>query len=296
MVVMTETYSLSHRVGDKKAIEYLAGAGFDALDYTMYWAPEGSPVFGEQYKEYARELLETAQRCRIPFLQAHAPFGYPFEDGEEEWKKLYGRILRSMEFASLLGAKIIVVHPIVCLPQIDQKAYNLEFFRSLAPLCRQLHIRVALENMWGTDRRRGCIVSNVCSLGRELAEYVDALGEYTDEAGERYFTACLDVGHSAIVGEEPADAVRALGSRLGTVHIHDNDYREDSHMLPFTGELDWKSLMEALKNVDYRGPLNLEVLDFAARFPEELLEEACGFTCRVGRYLAGLGEGGNGRS
>ncbi len=283
MVVMTETYSLGHRIGEEKAIEYLAIAGFDALDYTMYWAPEDSPVFGEHYKEYARHLLEVAERCHISFLQAHAPFGYPFEDGEKEREKLYAQIRRSIEFASLLGAETIVVHPIVCPPQVDQKAYNMEFFRSLLPLCRRFHICVALENMWGTDKRRGCIIPNVCSFGRDLAEYVD-------ELGDEHFTACLDVGHSAIVGEEPSDAIRALGSRLGTVHIHDNNYREDSHMLPFAGNLDWKAIAKALKEVHYQGPLNLEVLDFTERFPEDFLREACRFTFQVARYLADLCE------
>lgn len=98
--------------------------------------------------------------------------------------------------------------------------------------------------MFGHDDRRHVMLANVCSYGEQLAEYYDALDP-------RYFTVCLDLGHSGLVGDDAAHAIRALGHRrLTALHVHDNNYMEDLHMPPFTCKLDWKAIAQALHDIN----------------------------------------------
>ena len=57
---------------------------------------------------------------------------------------------------------------------------------------------------------------------------------------------CLDLGHAHItVGA--AEAVATLGSRIASVHLHDNHGTKDEHLWPGDGTIDWPGAAEALK-------------------------------------------------
>ncbi len=57
--------------------------------------------------------------------------------------------------------------------------------------------------------------------------------------------ACLDVGHAAIA-EDPIAAIRMLGDRLVTTHLHDNHGAEDDHLSLGDGVLNWGAIALAL--------------------------------------------------
>jgi sugar phosphate isomerase/epimerase len=57
---------------------------------------------------------------------------------------------------------------------------------------------------------------------------------------------CLDLGHAHItVGV--AAAIATLGSRIASVHVHDNHAVKDEHLWPGYGNIDWPAAMKALK-------------------------------------------------
>lgn len=276
MKLSTETYSLSARLGDTKALELFAKAGFDALDYSMYGDIRNSPVFSEDYKQYAQTLRRLAGDCGLYFNQAHAPFGYRFSDYQDP--KLIADTRRAIEFAASLGVRKIVVHPVNCQERTNQLAYNLDFYGQFDPVCSELGIKIAIENMWGYDPVSRRFFQNVCSNGTELAQYVDAMG--------KNFCACLDVGHCVLVGEKPEEAVHQLGeARLCALHIHDNNLLDDDHLLPYSGKIDWDAFMAALLEIDYRGEFTLEALSWFRNVPEDFLFDAVEYAQKVGRYL-----------
>ena len=56
---------------------------------------------------------------------------------------------------------------------------------------------------------------------------------------------CLDLGHAHVtVGV--AEAISALGSRIASVHVHDNHGVKDEHLWPGDGTIDWAATTEAL--------------------------------------------------
>ncbi len=57
---------------------------------------------------------------------------------------------------------------------------------------------------------------------------------------------CLDLGHAHItVGV--AAAIAALGTRIVSVHVHDNHGIKDEHLWPGAGSIDWPAAAAALK-------------------------------------------------
>jgi len=281
MILATQTLLLSNKLGDLAAVRMLSEAGFDALDYTMVEniLQLDHPLRQSDYQAYANELRKEADRIGISFNQAHAPFPVYIDQDLAYNQMIQPLVERSIEVAGILGAKSIVVHPIDSPGEERQKALNLSFFENLQPLCVRYGIKIALENMWSYDRSKKKFLPNVCSTGDMFVEYLNMLDP-------RYFTACLDLGHCGLVGEDAAQMVRQLGhDRLTALHVHDNDFTDDRHAIPFWGQMDWHAITQALADIRYSGDLTFEVDKSLTRIPNTLIPNMMSYLQATGRHL-----------
>lgn len=109
-------------------------------------------------------------------------------------------------------------------------------------------------------------------FGVRLAIHNNASGAYTsidevvaacDGRGPNV-GACLDIGHALRVSEDPAEAVRRLGSRLIGIHLKDVSARDPSSEVIVIGQgfLDVPAFFAALGEVEFPsdGVLSLEYL------------------------------------
>lgn len=89
--------------------------------------------------------------------------------------------------------------------------------------------------------------------------------------GSEYIVACLDIGHAEMKGSETSavEMIKALGSRLQALHIHDNDKWHDSHQIPFSMSIDFKPIVKALKEINYKGYFTLEADRFLENYTVE---------------------------
>ena len=278
MKISMETYVLRDRFNDETAIKMIKKAGFDCYDYSMYWADGAKDMLGDDYKKRAKELREIADNLDIECNQAHAPFDICCDDEFEETNERYLRLVRSIEVASILGAKTIIIHVIKKNIPKDMNFYDLnrKFLWSVEPYCKQFGICISVENLFNWNEKGIPILSDP----NEHMSFVESLNS-------KYFNICIDVGHSAITGYNPEDVIEAMnGNVLRALHIHDNDRFADSHMLPFTGSLDWEKIMAALKKINYSGELTMELTGYQRRLPSELLQSAINYAADVARYLA----------
>lgn len=109
------------------------------------------------------------------------------------------------------------------------------------------------------------------------------------ELGADRFTACVDLGHAAITGTNPEDYIAGMeDGMLGALHVQDNDFRSDGHMLPFMGKTNWNAVMSALREKKYDGDLTLEVFGWLGRIPAGLMPGAAAFAARTADYLRSL--------
>lgn len=284
MLLSTQTDVIFRVFGEEEGIRQFAKAGFDAIDYSMFtMSADDCHLNTGDVVAHAKHLRAVAESCGIRFNQAHAPFPGVRVGDDAYNAKMADRVIRAVKIAGTLGADSVVVHPIAYPGGGEaQKEFNLNYYRTLEATALEYGTKVALENMWGHDSRRGYIVANVCSYGADLADYYDAL------ANPDAFTVCLDLGHCGLIGEEPDDAIRALGtSRLGALHVHDNDYKHDSHVLPYTFgcSMNWEKITRALGEIDYRGDLTYEADNCLARIDKDALPAALSYMEQLGRVL-----------
>jgi sugar phosphate isomerase/epimerase len=101
-------------------------------------------------------------------------------------------------------------------------------------------VRLALE-----------IIPNRLSHVESLLRLIDDLD--LDDAG-----LCLDFGH-AFLADDVVDAVEAASGHLLTTHVHDNDGKEDRHLVPFEGRIDWARALFAAQKIGYEGTWMLEL-------------------------------------
>lgn len=285
MLLSTQTDVLARLYGAPQAIRMLAEAGFDAFDLSMFdmFSDPNCPMNQPDYRDYAASLRAVAEEAGIVCNQAHAPFASSVGEPEKDEAR-FQTIVRSMEIASIVGAKIIVVHPKHHLDYrthaAQLKEQNLEFYRRLIPYCEQFNIKVACENMWQHNDKARRIRDSVCSRPQEFCEYLD-------EIHSPWIVGCLDVGHTALTDEDLPAFVRAMGpERLQALHVHDNDLCKDSHALPFTLGIDFPAFTKALGEIGYQGDFTLEADAFLQKFPKELVPEALRLMYHTGRYLA----------
>ena len=287
MRISTCTRQVVGRLGIDAGVRTLVSAGYDALDLSLDLHTdeirEGSwQSIAEQYRLLKDEL-------QISYNQAHAPFGGGLlPDGRSNYAtNLVPLIPDALRMAAAAGVETVVVHPMTngsvgFLGHEDEVfLQNMEFYNSLAPLARDLGVKIAIENLWLKSATTEAIVNAPCADPREHCKYLDTL------AAPDVFTLCLDVGHSALVAREPQDVIRALGhNRLGALHIHDVDYKKDLHTLPFISRLNWEEITRALGEINYTGDLTLEADSFVKNTPTELIADATAYMARVARYLA----------
>lgn len=283
MLVSTQTQALSAAYGDAEAIRMIHEAGFPAYDFTMQKMlskDPDEPLNQEDYVEYAKGLRALADELGIICNQAHAPFTF----GKKDQREIFDKIVRSMEVASILGAKIIVVHPIQHLPYDEnvEELYqmNMEFYKSLVPYCEKFQIKVALENMWQGVSKSHHIVHSTCSRAEEFCRYLD-------ELDSEWLVACLDIGHVSIVGESIERMIRALGKeRLRALHVSDNNLCDDLHTLPYIRNINWDLTLKSLREIGYAGDFTFEADGFLRLLPKQLIPHGMKFMFETGCYMA----------
>ena len=55
------------------------------------------------------------------------------------------------------------------------------------------------------------------------------------------------------------DAIETVSGHLATTHVHDNRGREDDHLVPFEGAIDWDAALMAFQKIGYDGALLFEL-------------------------------------
>ncbi len=288
MKLSTQTSGLIGRLGEDQALDILAAAGYDHLDYSMFMiSRDPSCVWHQEgWREHAAELRKKCEDRGMSFRQGHAPFQYNLNAAGVYENKFMPDTLKSIEIAGILGIKDLVVHPvhngIYAGREEELFEKNMEFYGSLIPAAKEAGINISVENMWQGDPIRKYPTDDTCASPEEMIRYVDTLNSI-----EPIFNVCFDIGHAPLVRRDIADYIRKMGPRLAALHIHDNDWIGDRHTVPGLGQIDFNAFIKALKDVDYQGDFTFEADAFLARFEYPFLPTVAKFMADIGRYWIG---------
>lgn len=284
MLLSTLTQPIMLKTSEKEAVKIIKDAGFDAYDISLFQLTRDENYYfnTDDYLEKAKDLRAYADSLGIVCNQSHAPFPSSVGDPEkDEW--IFSKIVKAMEIAATLGAKIIVVHPKQHLryPEHPDELFemNVEFYKRLIPYAEKFGIKIAAENMWQMNNGAKSVTDSTCSRAWEFCKYIDAVNS-------EWLVGCLDIGHVSLVNADIPEFIKTMGNkRLQALHVHDTDYIRDLHTLPFTQKIDYIAVCKALKEIDYKGDFTFETDAYYNGFPVDFYPEATEFMCKVGRRL-----------
>ena len=287
MLYSTQTSTAVKRFGIDQGIKLLAEAGYPRLDLDISSYTE--ELRAGEWRSIAEEYRRAAETYGIKYNQGHAPFGGgALPDGRSKYVVEKACLMPdALRFAYAAGVEMVIMHPLnfMEIGFAGNEDYhfekNMEFFSALIPLARELGVKIGIENLWGKSPLTENYYPVTCADPREHIKYVTSLN------APDVFVACLDIGHSALVDRKPEAVIRALGSDiLGALHVHDIDYKVDSHTAPFQGKLNWEEICRALGEINYKGVLTFEADSFLTKLPDEIVPYGIKMMERIGHHLA----------
>jgi sugar phosphate isomerase/epimerase len=160
-----------------------------------------------------------------------------------------------VDWLAAAGGKCLVVHPGGLSDPDEQEHRRAALAHGLLRLAdnaRGQGVLICVENM-PPGVHPGSRMTDLAALLRELAH--------------PHLALALDTGH-ANLGEGLAHETQAAGSLLATTHVHDNDGRQDSHLPPGHGTIDWAGWGTSLDSIGYAGPIVLECIKHLRADPE----------------------------
>jgi sugar phosphate isomerase/epimerase len=219
----------------------------------------------------------TLERLGLEAYSFHAPFREEIDvtsldpEGRAYAKR---EITAAAEAAAILGVRYFVFHPgpeKSYQPSPEERVQRMEnaagVINDICEYCRKLGIGIVLENMlphlfFGNMRDMLWIIGAIES---------PLVG------------TCLDTGHAFISGDIYR-VMYKLSGHLQFLHVNDNNGRDDDHLPPGKGSIDWHKLVRELNDVDFQGALILELMGQPEKDPLVVLQEAR----QSGRFLRGI--------
>lgn len=286
MKISTEILSASELVGEEKAIELCAKAGFDAWDLSILYMCRfdkatgqqlyaDHPLAGPEYLRFVRQLKQVGLNNGIRCNQSHAPF--PVAN-----PAIRSCLKRAIECTAEAGGDICIIHPGNNMSLEE----NTELYLELLPFAKEHGVKIAAENMFNWDKETDRALFAACSTPESFRAHLDAVND-------PYLVACLDVGHAEMMGDAASAVamVEALGSSLQALHLHDNDRRHDRHQIPFCMDIDFAPIVSALKKIGYKGYFTLEAINYLKAYTTENIQNGLCQLAAAAKRLAAMFEG-----
>jgi len=225
-------------------IKYFAESPFDTFEVT----PKNfaTDYDGAIRREFAAMCDATGKRA----ISYHIPFKH--EDDlsnpvDAVRKRAMDRFMCLLDEAAMFKSELIVLHPSAepVAPETRERRIELlrEAMNAVEGELRSRGQRLALEFL-----PRGCMGNTLDDILRMLEGFSDTFG------------CCADVNHLMGQFEDIPAMVRTLGKQLITLHLSDYDGIDERHWVPQAGAgvINWPEFMKALREINYRGPFNLE--------------------------------------
>ncbi len=227
-------------------LELARRMGATCLEILPHWKSLPDPA----------NLRHQVEQCGLTIHSAHGSWGgqsiaAPRVDlgslNHETRVASVDDIRRCLDWIRQAGGRHLVVHP-GGLSDPDEKLRRREaLIRSLEALADDAAasgVDLCVENM-----PPGVLPGSAMA---DVAEVVAAVDHPS-------VGLAIDTGHAHLVASAPAETL-AAGSRLRTTHVHDNHGKQDVHLPPGHGTIDWAAWVEALDEIGYEGPVMLECI------------------------------------
>jgi len=290
-----------------EGIRLFKDTGFKCLDFNFYQMNKpGHPFRGDDWMREIEEAALAAEDIGATFVQAHAPAGSFFAEGEE-YEHFIRTTIRSIEACPFLGVKDIVVHPVFTVNTVPASRqeyldFNRRFYENFFPVMDKTGVNVLVENGFEPNPRGPKVEKP--GIGNDLFYFAEDMLEAIDYIGHPNIHACWDTGHAALRKMDQYNALTTLGSHLHAVHIQDNFGDNDQHIAPFMGVLNLDEIMHGLIDAGFKGCFTFEACYLIRQMniwpvyrkkwerdtrlanpPKELAQKAFAFMYEIGKSI-----------
>ena len=272
------THLYHDRLLDRDHLAQIAGYGFEAVE--LFATRSHFDYHDEQAID---RLAGWLSQTGLTLESVHAPITDRFGRGDQ-WSATYSTALAdgagrqlavreaeaALQIARRIPFRVLVVHLGTPTsknnPGDNARAAAVRSADEICRLAEPLGIRVALE-----------VIPNAISTPSSLVSILEKDLEAT------YAGICMDFGHALLGGDVP-DAVETAAEHLIATHVHDNHGREDEHLVPYSGAIDWDAALVTMQKIGYEGTYMMELANTGS--PAAVLEDARRARQRFERALA----------
>ncbi|MEM1607442.1 MAG: sugar phosphate isomerase/epimerase family protein [Candidatus Bathyarchaeia archaeon] len=247
-----------------KAIKEMAGLGFKFIEVEIV-----SEKQLLEYKERYGEIRKVCKDLGVRIINLCAIFPDIVSLNNDLRSKALDNFRKSCEICRHLDCEMI---------QLDSFTPPLKFvgelpYKEAISFGRQFKVKVDPEFNWkvfwsnivetfkicsGISKEEGLKLCLEPRVGENISN-TDAMLRLLDAVDSENFGAVLDVGHLHAQKEILPLSVEKLGSKIFYVHASDNDGRENYHLPPGRGTVDWDALILALNKHGYRGYIAIDI-------------------------------------
>lgn len=250
---------------DRDILVEVAAHGFDAVEVFAV-----KSHFDYRDRRAAIALAEWLDDTRLKLHSMHAPIARDYVQGtwkdnlslaaqdETRRKAAVEETLATLEVAAAVPYSTLVLHAGVPEPfggaADNHPASMVRSLEELSPAAGRHGVRLAVE-----------VIPNAISTASALVHLLES------DIDAQALGICMDVGHARLMGDV-VDAIETCSGHLITTHLHDNRGRNDDHLVPGKGVIDWDATVLAFQKIGYDGAWMFELMATPDRKP--VLEQA----------------------
>ncbi len=234
----------------EKLLPYLISS---KINYIEIRPREGH--FQPQKLEEVISLKKKLARMNIFVKSIHMPMNGVDISHPQEYDRIKSvrEIEKMVLIAFHLGADFVVVHPGAMVNNYNDREKRLqlsiESLKEIIDFSQDWKIKIALEN---TPPGR------VGDKWEEIQKIIEIIASAN-------LGICLDTGHYLLNYHEHLSHELNLDhipidwlNKLIHIHIHDNNGKQDLHLLPGGGVFPWSFFMDFVRKINYKGILVME--------------------------------------
>lgn len=198
-------------------------------------------VFVQWYdKEFEVDQLTQVKLCKennLNIIFAHLGYQKINEIWSEEGEYFVDRYKKDILDCHNLGIDMVVMHACSKSEAPGPNEIGLRRFKQINEYAKSLGVKIALENT-------------------KIKKHIEYLLDNIDDSN---FGLCFDLGHFHAHFNDEWN-IEKYKDRVFAIHLHDNHGDNvDEHLLPFDGTLNWQMVINKLKELNYNGPVTMEL-------------------------------------
>ena len=210
------------------ALKKFAETGFNVVEL---WADQAH--LDPRINPDIEDAVRLVSQFKLQVHSVHAPF-HGLDIGSHDLEKLKQTeqwLVKSLEYAGRLEAKVMVVHPLSFNFKTGSDTSleaTQEMVGRLVELADSKGVTITIENL---------------PTAPPAYTSLESLGELFPDPRIGF---CIDIGHSHLNHKNIMSEIKAAGSRLISSHISNNDGQSDLHSPPQEGSIDVRIVLKEL--------------------------------------------------